>query len=226
VVFFSIFTGAGVSVIRAAVMGLIALIVKYSGRANHSLLVLLITGLVMVMISPRILNFDIGFQLSFFATMGLLIYMRRFEDDVRVKFLPELVKEPLLATLSALVLTLPLTIVTFHSFSLISFLANVIVLPLVPILMLLGCILAVVGLILPFFVGILAAGISVLVWLVLQTVKLLAEFPYGKITLNEQWDLLWCIYYAALFMAFHKPKLDRTVYQRCELPGELNSIQE
>ncbi|HBH45991.1 MAG: hypothetical protein A2445_00905 [Candidatus Jacksonbacteria bacterium RIFOXYC2_FULL_44_29] len=77
---FVILTGATGSVVRAAIMGLIAALSTSFGRLSDVRRLLVITALIMVAINPYILRFDVGFQLSFLATVGLVYFTPRLDQ--------------------------------------------------------------------------------------------------------------------------------------------------
>ena len=143
VVLFTILTGASASVVRASTMGLLLLFAHGYGRLYDSKNSIIVAGSVMVFFNPFILNFDIGFQLSFLAVIGLL-YLYPFLSH-KFKKIPELgkLKELILMTASAQIAVAPLLIYYFHQFSPLSLPVNFLILPFVPVAMLAG-----------FFVGI------------------------------------------------------------------------
>ncbi|MEA1929804.1 MAG: ComEC/Rec2 family competence protein [Patescibacteria group bacterium] len=79
IILFAIMTGAGPTVLRASLMALIALFGRATGRVYDASLALLIAALMMVLINPQILVYDIGFQLSFLATLGLIYLLPALE---------------------------------------------------------------------------------------------------------------------------------------------------
>lgn len=72
IIFFVWFVGPSANVVRAAIMGSLTLIGMAFGRQGVSLLSLFLTGILMLTIWPAWI-FDIGFQLSFFATLGIIL---------------------------------------------------------------------------------------------------------------------------------------------------------
>lgn len=147
IVLFVLMTGASASVVRAAVMGVLILIARQQGRLYTASNALVFAGALMVFLNPKILRFDVGFQLSFFATLGLIILSPKLEE--KLKNIPKFLgtKEALIATLSAQIFVLPLLVYQFGYFSPIGILVNVLVLPAVPIAMFLGFLGAFAGLI-------------------------------------------------------------------------------
>ncbi len=143
---FVIITGASLSIIRAAVMGVMAILAvklgwKYSPRNS-----LFLAGLIMVLFNPKIIRFDVGFQLSFLATTGLVYFTPFFGKIFRTSkqsFLNW--RENISLTLSAQVAVLPLLIIYFGRISLISPISNILILTIVPLAMFLGFLAVIIG---------------------------------------------------------------------------------
>ncbi len=184
---FAILTGAQASVVRAAIMGVLVLLARREGRLSDPRNALALTGALMVFLSPRILRYDIGFQLSFAATIGL-IYVAPLIEKYFEK-LPNFFnfRETFVMTLSAQFFVLPLLIYYFKNLSLVSLPANIIVLPVVPYAMLLGAITGVAGLILPF----LGQLVGYFAWLVsafeLGVIKLFAKPDWAAVSVQFNW---------------------------------------
>ncbi len=138
VVLFTILTGASSSVVRASIMGLLLSFANGYGRLYDPKNSVILAGAAMVYISPFSLVFDIGFQLSFLAVIGLL-YIYPFLDN-KFRKIPELwkLKELAIMTISAQLAVAPLLIFYFHQFSLLSLPTNILVLPFVPSAMLIS----------------------------------------------------------------------------------------
>lgn len=130
------FVGPSASVLRAALMGGLLLLAGMLGRPQPAIQLCLIAAAVLLIFAPWSLRYDLGFDLSFLATLGILI----LEPPVRrrLQWLPRLIREPVAATLAASVPTAPLIASTFGTVSLVAPLANVTIVPAVPWLMLGG----------------------------------------------------------------------------------------
>ncbi len=183
VAFFVAITGFPASIIRAGIMGVIVLMSTTLGRAGKMRNTLALTCVLMLFFNPKVLIWDAGFQLSFLATLGL-IYLSPYMSKV-LKWLPNPIgiKDSLVTTLSAIVFTSPLILWQFGRFSVIAPLANLLVLPLIPLLMLFGFMAVIFGLIwLPL--GQLAAWP---VWLgltyILKISSVLASFNWSNLTI-------------------------------------------
>lgn len=135
---FTVLVGSSPSIVRAAIMGSLVLLAKNIARDSSPLRIMLATAAVMTAFNPFILLYDLAFQLSFLSTLGLLYFTDILEKPLT--FLPDFfaIKESFVTTLSATAAVLPLIIYQFGSLSLVAPLANVMILPLIPWLMLLG----------------------------------------------------------------------------------------
>lgn len=184
IIIYTILVGAEASVVRAAVMGSLFLFTsRWLGRPNFPYASLFFAGLVMTLFNPMTL-WDVGFQLSFTATLGLMLYADPFTQWTQRRLARVLerpltnqvmgvLSEAVLLTLAAQILTLPLMIGYFRQLSLISLLANAVILPFQPGVMLWGGAAALVGLLwLP-----LGQPLAWVAWLFLTlTVRLVRAF--------------------------------------------------
>jgi competence protein ComEC len=206
---YTLMVGAGASAVRAALMGGIALFAVQLGRRQAGLNTLALVAALMALFNPFIL-WDVGFQLSFLATLGLVLYAAPLSEAftrLAGRYLPEqsarrLSKpagEYLLFTLAAALTTLPVIAYHFRRLSLVSIPANAAVLPAQPPLMVLGGASLLAGLALEPL-GQLAAYLT---WpfaaYTIRMAELFASLPNSAIPLGEV-PLLWVtLFYVALF---------------------------
>jgi len=134
-------SGSSASAIRAGIMAFVFLLAVKVGRGGDALRALIFSAAAMIFFNPYILTGDVGFQLSFLATFGLIAILPFLENKFR-KW-PEWggVKKILLITLAAQIAVFPVLIANFGQFSLLSFLANILILPTASIIMIGGFIL-------------------------------------------------------------------------------------
>jgi len=177
---FTILTGASASVVRAAIMGCLVLLAHKEGRVYSSSRALAATAAVMVALDPLVIQEDIGFLLSFAATLGMLYLVPILSRYVRR--IPEFygAKEAALTTTSAQIMVLPLLLFFFGSVSPLSIIVNILVLPLIPFAMLTGFVTGLVGLI-SVRLGVIVGYIS---WLVTTIQIEIIEF-FGRF---KMWD--------------------------------------
>jgi len=209
---FVLMTGAASSVVRAAVMGILMLLARQVGRLYSIRNALIFAGAIMVYLNPRVLVWDLGFQLSFAATLGL-IYISPIlqnwligekedeEGDTSFRALDKKIrglKEILIATLAAQIAVLPLLVINFGRLSLIAPLANILVLPFIPLTMLLGFLSALGGLVWIYIGKILGWATWLFLTYEIKIIELLANLPLAAISFKWTW-LGGGIYYAVLF---------------------------
>lgn len=147
IILFSMMVGGGATVVRAAVMALIALLATFLRRDYSITRALLIAGFLMVFVNPKILVFDLSFQLSFLATVGLIYVspiIEKYFSFVPARFG---IREIVVATLATQIFVLPFLIYQMGNFSTVALLVNLLVLPFIPITMLLGFVTGLLGLI-------------------------------------------------------------------------------
>lgn len=146
---FVVMTGFPASAVRAGVMGMLLLWAMKNGRLANAQNSIIFSAGVMLLINPLLLRWDVGFQLSFLATVGIVYFYPLIEKYSIKKNGISFFNEILFLTLSAQVFVLPIIMNDFQKLSLISPLANLLVLPIIPLTMLLGFVMAVLSFIFP-----------------------------------------------------------------------------
>lgn len=142
IILFVILVGASAAVVRAAFMGILGLWAVWFRRPSEARHLLFLSAGVMGMWNPFLITDDVGFQLSFAATAGLIYCtdpLEKFFKRLRIyEKIPTFfaMRESLMTTLAAQVFATPLIVVYFGRFSLIAPLANICVAPIVPLAML------------------------------------------------------------------------------------------
>lgn len=137
IVSFALLVGLSATVVRASIMAILLLVAQAFGRMYLVLRGLLVAGLMMILFNPYILVYDVGFQLSFLATLGLIMIAPHFETWFSK--VPTVVgmRTFLVATIATQIAVLPLLLYQIGQFSVVAVLVNIIVLPMVPVAMLL-----------------------------------------------------------------------------------------
>ena len=213
--FYTLLVGAEASVIRAAIMGGTAIIASQVGRKQDGLNILGFAVFLMCIINPNI-PWDVGFQLSFAATLGLILYAepmqgmvmgwlsRKLPQDKAQKWASPLA-EYLLFTLAAQLTTLPIIAYHFGQISLTSFLVNPLILPAQPPVMVASGLAVLVGAVY------LPLG-KILAWLAwpfsmytIRMVELFERIPHGIYYLGEFSFLFVVSYYLLLLGITYAP---------------------
>lgn len=134
--FFFLIMGFQGSVVRAGIMAFFIYLVKYKfGRIPLRRNILLLTLLIFSLIDPKLIFKDIGVQLSFLATFGILYLSPILEE--RFKFKNTFIKTGI-ETISAQIFTLPLILYYFGNYNFLSIFSNILILPVIPYVLFLG----------------------------------------------------------------------------------------
>ncbi len=208
IILYTLLVGADAAVVRAAIMGGLYVLAIAFRRQSAALISLFVAALIMLLLNPLTL-WDVGFQLSFMATLGLILFstpLQRAWDKRVGRRLPRLANnilaEGLLITLAAQITTMPMVVYYFGRLSLISFLANLLIIPVQPPIMIAGGLaIMLAGLFLPL--GRLIAMIPLgSLWWTVFVVQRSAAIPWGSIEVGSFGRMLSGLYYVGFLAAF------------------------
>ena len=189
--------GSRPSLSRAAVMSSFLLLGEIIHRPASSSRSLVWAAFFLLLANPFSFRFDLGFQLSFLAALGIIWLRPLLAGGRKLALLPDL----LLTTLSAQLLVFPLLLSAFNQASLISPLSNLLVTPLLPLILGLGFIFLLLGLASPFFFPLGPALLHPLFAYLLMIVGALSRWPgivwSGTI---PGWGMFF--FYSAVFLLF------------------------
>jgi competence protein ComEC len=203
--FYAFLVGGDAAVMRAAFMGSVSLFARQVGRRNDGMNALMAVALLMALINPLVL-WDVSFQLSFFATLGLILYSEPFSDFTNriieriikedTSTIARIINENVTLTFAAQLTTIPIMAYHFKRISLISFIANPFILPVQPPVMIVSG-LALLASVVFYPLGQLIAWIA---WpfsaYSIRVVELFDKVPNGVIVLGDS-----SIWFVILFFA-------------------------
>lgn len=182
---FVLAAGAGAAATRAGAMALLGLIARTTGRTYEVMHALFLTVIGMLLWNPLLLVHDPGFQFSILATLGLIVFCPHIEklfSWVRVSFIREITA----STCAAQIGVLPILLFQTGNLSLVSFVVNVLVLPVIPLAMGCAALAAFIGLIAPSFADVLVTAVGLpaygLLAYVIFTARTAAGVPLASIT--------------------------------------------
>ena len=208
IVGFVLMVGAGATVVRAAIMALLVLLARATGRVYAITQALFAAAFLMLLHNPQILVFDPSFQLSFAAPVGLLYVAPLIEKHLN--FLPTTwqVREYATATIATQLFVLPLLLYTSGMLSVVALPVNLLILVLVPATMFFGFLTGVLGLI----HAALAAPFAFIAYGLLQyelsVVSFFDSLPFASIAIPHfsAWLLFaaYAAYAILLFLVYKK----------------------
>lgn len=200
IIFYAMMTGLGPSVIRAMFMLIFILLGKLIDRDAHSISLLSFVALLMLIYNPAYIN-DVGFQLSFLVTFGLLIMAPLIFE--KVKNIPGWLSGAIFVPLIAQIWVAPIQMYYFNSFSFYSIFANIAILPFVTIISFGGFVSAVLSLIKPLanavcllFDFVLNPVLSVLVFIS----NYFSSLPHSLLQMPQPSVLQIFLYYAIVLL--------------------------
>ena len=205
---YTLLVGADAAVVRAAIMGGLYVLAIALNRQSAAIITLFVAGIVMLLLNPLTL-WDVGFQLSFMATLGLILFSTPLQQwwDARIgarlpRLANNLLAEGLLITLAAQITTMPMVVYYFGRLSIISFLANLLIIPVQPPIMIAGG-LAIILAAIFFPLGQLIALIPLAsLWWTVFVVERLAAIPWGSIEVGAFGRMVSGLYYIAFGAIF------------------------
>lgn len=201
---YAIFCGLTPPVLRSLLMGLISLGAVCLEREKDAAVALGITVLGMLVYQPALI-YDLSFQLSFASTAGLVLLNAK---TVRMlTFLPLWLARPLAVTIAAQIGVLPFIAWYFNSFSLSSFVANLIIVPIIEGIVILGLFGAFSGMVVGIIGNSSMVICSLMIGLVLQLTKWLAAMPAAKLYVPSISIIGSIVYYVLLCWGYgYKPQ--------------------
>lgn len=187
---FVVVAGAGSSIVRAAIVSVLSLVAYYYGRHIKPWVLVAVPAVLTTIWRPEYLWSDVGWQLSFLAFIGILVLAPLI--SARLKR-PNWLKKLIIEAVCAQILTFPIILTVFQQFSVVGILANVIVLPLVPLAMLASLIAGTAGAIMPAL-GVLSLPAYLVLKLMLAIINQLAGLPWASVTLEAPLSLVILLY--------------------------------
>lgn len=200
---FVLMTGSQPSAIRAAIMACLIGLSDNLERRYYPRNAIALAGFILILFSPQILIFDLGFQLSFLAVIGIVYLspaIKKLWPINQHSFLNW--QESLVTTIAAQLAVAPLIIATFHNFNLFSFVSNILILPLVPPIMILGYINAIVFYILKPAAFVMSLILAPLLRYLTFVVELFSKIKF-IVDPSFNWWMI-SLYYLGLFILIQR----------------------
>ncbi len=212
IVLYTLMTGLGPSLIRAALMLLFILAGKLIDRDAHSVALLALVAMLMLIYNPAYIN-DVGFQLSFLVTFGLLTTANAVSERLDATKIPSWISAGILIPIVAQIWVAPIQMFYFNTFSTYSILANIATMPFLSIISFGGFVSSVLAVIQPVsdFVCmvsdfILKYFLDILVWIS----TFFSHLPYASITTTHPSVFQILIYYLIVLLITYSFKTEFT----------------
>jgi competence protein ComEC len=195
---FGILVGGGATVVRSCFMAGIALFADVIRRDYSVVRALIFAGLIMIIQNPNILFHDPSFQLSFLATLGLIILAKPIENRLTLITEKFGIRSIVASTFATQIFVSPYILYMMGQISLIGMIVNILVLPFIPLTMLFVFITGTIGI---FSVAIAQpfAWIShALLSHELFMVNKFADFPFASVNVSV-FSFWWVVGFYVVF---------------------------
>ena len=206
--FFIFLTGLQSSAVRAGIMGSVFLLSQKLGRQKAGLRVLVMAAALMIIFNPLLLRYNIGFQLSFLAALGLIYLLPLFKNLLeKIKLFKVLDLSYLLSvTFSAQLFALPVLIYNFGYFSLASPITNILIVPILPFLMTGAFLFLLFALISQPLGWLISLPIYLLLSYLILVVNFFSKLPISYFTFQIPWFSLPIFYSFLAYFLWHYSK--------------------
>ncbi|MBE0448656.1 MAG: DNA internalization-related competence protein ComEC/Rec2, partial [Actinobacteria bacterium] len=195
---YMLISGMSPSITRAFLMASVGLIAWFFGRDKNNIASLSVAALVLLVVDPFIL-YDIGFQLSFAATLALIILIPIF--DRLMENVPNPLRSGLSVTLAAQVGVLPMIMYYFGQVSSISLVTNLIVIPIAALTLILGLIVIPIAAISLLLAEPVYIALQLTLKAIISATQSLSAVPGSVIYLHQYSLLTLTLCYAFLLVA-------------------------
>ncbi len=185
--FLVLLSGAETPALRAFLMAGCAIISELTIRPGSAGRALMLTTAILTLLNPRALGYDVSFQLSILATIGVIYLAPRIEVALRRIHIPHQwkIRDTLAETIGAQIMVTPLLLSVMGTFSVYGILSNLMVTPLVPYLTMTGIALLFVGIISGGLGSLLAIPIALILSYIIWIAHKIATFPGALITIEN-----------------------------------------
>ena len=210
-------TGMSPSMSRAGLVAGLSLVAWYYGRTIHPAVLLVVTAAVSVFVQPSYLWGDVGWMLSFASFAGVMFLAPLLQAYFYGEQKPGIVRQVLGETFSAQLVTLPIVLLAFGVISNVALLANVLVLPFVPLAMLLTFAAGVAGFLIPALAGFVALPAYWLLSYMTWAIELLAGLPWASAELQIDLPLMIAMYGALCLLIVYLKRRTKFSFRRVNI---------
>lgn len=174
---FLLVAGSSASIVRAAIISVLAIAADYYGRQIKPLNLLLLAAAITAWLNPYYIWTDVSWYLSFLAFFGVLVVAPMLAQRLPARISNSLIGSVALESLCAELMTLPYVLYVFGQMSFIGIIANLLVVAFTPLAMLLCLIAGLAGMLLSAYAGWFAWPARLLLTYMLDVAGLLSTIP-------------------------------------------------
>lgn len=206
-IFFVGVTNFTPSVQRASIMAILLLVSTMLYRSQDTYTSIAFSGLVILIINPYSF-FDIGFQLSFGGTIGIVLMynnlMKRFKTKGKLK---GYIASSICVSVCANLVIIPIMAFNFNTVSLTFWISNLLAGPFLGVIIILGFCVYLLSFVIFPVAKIISIPLKYLIYILLAIVKYCSKIPFSSITIRTPYIFEILIYYIVLYLVFNYAKI-------------------
>jgi competence protein ComEC len=204
-ILFVFITGFEPSVLRAVIMAIILLVAAIIYREPDTYAAIAFSCILILAANPCML-FNVGFQLSYAATLSIVMLYKNIKKLISRRFMPGWITEVLAATIAAQMGVLPITLICFNKVSIIAIIPNLLAVPMLEVITILGTLMAILGQFSLLIAQIIGYLCNVLLSAVLLITKLASSVPFAVLkTVTPSIVMAVAYYIIVWFLLWYKP---------------------
>lgn len=196
-IFFTILTGATPSVQRASIMAIYVLLGNLFYKKPNIVISISLSMLILLIQNPYNL-LDVGFQLSYAGTIGILYFYKKIKlKNFKIKIIEKVI-EMMIITLSANIVIIPIIMLHYNTISLTFLISNVLASPILGIVIILGLFIVLISFVLSPLSLFLSRILSIFLEILIFFANICSNLPFSKIYVITPSIMQITLYYYAI----------------------------
>lgn len=195
-IFFMYLTNFTSSVVRASIMGILMTTSKIVYRKSDSMTSIAVSLIIILIYNPFSI-FDIGLQLTFLGTWGIINLNMPIRDFLKTKIPPK-IANTISIPISVQIMILPIMILRFHSISLTFLISNVLAVPLTGVIILYGYVNVILGSLFVKIAKVFAIFLNLLLSLLILIARFVAKMKLSNVFVSTPNFIFIFLYYLAI----------------------------
>ena len=209
ILIFMVIVNMSPSVVRAGISTIIAIFATLIYRKQDTYTTISIALLLTLLNNPFAI-FDFGLQLSYLATLSIIIFYSKFTQKQFNNKVKKYLYESVMLTLSANILILPITIYEFNTIPINSIISNLLAGPLLGICIILGMFTVILSTVCFPVSKLIAFPLQIILKILIKIIELISKIPFGNYTVKTPWFIVVFLTYAIIAtLIYNKKKITK-----------------
>ena len=205
ILIFMVIVNMSPSVVRAGISTIIAIFATLIYRKQDTYTTISIALLLTLLNNPFAI-FDVGLQLSYLATLSIIIFYSKFTQKQFNNKVKKYLYESAMLTLSANILILPITIYEFNTIPINSIISNLLAGPLLGICIILGMFTVILSTVCFPVSKLIAFPLQIILKILIKIIELISKIPFGNYTVKTPWFIVVFLTYAIIATIIYNKK--------------------